>query len=265
MKTRGWIIITITTLALGLGGCGGVSLRYSASGVDKADLGAAPPQLVAVDVIDGRQFNKISLVNKNLDDDLADLRKAVRAHLAKARLVSSDKQVLPAPASVEQIEALLDDARRQGAGTVLFLRLTLANFHGQPAGFVAITNAVGMILSPVGGIGLIPIVVVNSIPANEEGAHAVVEAIAVDPKTRVILGRFEGREDYDDKVSGWSHHPAAELPDVIKKAVDKALAGLAAGARAGFPDREKKPDLQAILAPDTGVQFHPIAGKPPTR
>lgn len=260
MKANHLFGIAVLTVGISLGGCGGgVSLRYSDSGVDKVELGTGAPALAVVDMIDGREVNTAPLVNKELNKDLAALRQAVRTHLKLARLVASEKQVLPAPQTIEQVQTILNEARQRGAGAMLFLRLNLANFHGSPAGFVAVTNF-GTILAPVGGIGLLPIVVVNSIPVNEEGAHVWVEAIIVDTKTHVILGRFEGREDYDDTVAGWSHNPPDELPDAIKKAVGKALAGMAAEVRAGFPNRTKKPELNVILAPATGLQLHPALG-----
>jgi hypothetical protein len=258
-KARVWFFSVFFLVSAFLLSSCAVSLRYSSSGIDKAEFGPKPPRIVAVDLIDVRPNNTFLIVNKDLKKDIENLRKAVREHMAKAGMALSIEDVMAAPTSVEQVEEIFKTAEKQGADAVLFLRLNNINFHGQPKTFVTVVNIIGIILAPVGGIGLLPIIVVNSVPVNEEGAHAVVEAVVIEPKTRLVLGRFVGQEDYDDKVTGWSHNPPAKLPDIIKKAIQKAVAAVADSAKAGFPGRTEAADLKTILAPADTIQFHSIS------
>ncbi len=253
------IVGCLIVSAFVLSSCG-ISLKYSSSGIDKADPGPKPLRIVAVDLMDTRTNNTTPIVRQNPADDLADLRISIREHLETARIVQDKKEMAAAPESIGQIETILGAARKQGVDAVLFLRLDNASVHGQIAGFVSGTNMVAAILTPVGGIGLLPLIIVNSISVNDEGAHVVVEAVLIDPKTNVLLGRFVQREDYDDKVSGWSFSPHGAFAELVKKAVQKNIVAVADASKAGFPGRAKRTDLKAILASASLIDFHPDTG-----
>jgi len=249
------VFCCLTVFAFMLCSCAS-SLRYSSSGIDRPDFGSKPLRIVAVDLIDSRLNNMTPiLVGKNITDNLTDIRMSVREHMVNAGIVQSKEDVMAAPASVEQIEAILSTAKKQGADAVLFLRLNNGSIYKRLATFVTTTNTIAAVLIPVGGIGLLPLIIVDSIPANQEGARVVVEAMVIDPKTRVLLGHFIEKEDYEDKVSAWGSGPKGKFLDITKKAVQKALVAVADSSKAGFPGRTKKADLKAILAPADFLQL----------
>jgi len=207
-----------------------------------------------VDLIDSRPSNTSLIVRKNLSDDLTDLRTSIREHMEKAGIVQSKVDLVTAPASVEQIETILNTAKKEGTDAVLFFRLNNVFIHSQIADSVSVTEAIGIALAPVGGIGLLPFILVFSIPANEEGAHVIVEAIIICPERHVLLRHFIEREDYESKASMWSLSPSAKLSDVTKKAIQKAVVAIADSAKARFPGHTKKADIKTILAPAKTIQ-----------
>lgn len=249
------VFCCLTVFAFILCSCAS-SLRYSSTGIDRPEFGSKPLRIVAVDLIDSRQNNP-PIVHENMTDDLTEIRMSVREHMVNAGIIQSQADVVAAPASLQEIETILSTANKQGADAVLFLRLNNISIHGRVAKGVSVVFAISAGLTPVGGIGLLPLIVAASIPVNEEGAHVVVEAMLIDPKTRVLLGHFIEKEDFDDKVTAWSHDPLGKFLNITKNAIQKALVAVADSSKAGFPGRRKKVSLNTILTTADIIQFHP--------
>ncbi len=231
-------------------GCGAVSVTYSPLDFDKSALGPKPLRFITADIIDARKYSGTDLVNeKKLDHDLAELRSSVRKQLVVDGLVSSPQAVVAAPKSAADVENILTVAAREKADAALFLRMEHAGYYGQTNALVDLFYACTAACAPLVVVGIVPLCVVSVLPVNKEEASSIVETVAVDPKTRTLLGRFKGEACYSGSSSMWTHDPKGELPDVIGAAVQKALTTAASAAKDGFPGRGGKIDPQAVVKP----------------
>ena len=259
-KGKLWFIFCCFIIsAFGLCSCVSNALRYSASDIAKADFGAKLQRIAVVDLIDASTMN-ISpdldekyklLAYKNWESQVTSLRISVREHLLQAGFVNSTEEVINAPTSIEQIKTILRTAKQQGASSVMFLRinnkLTYTNLH-------MAWHETGVFLTLA---GILPGLIMNSIPKHEECAAFVLEAVLVDPKTSQLLQRVVVNESNYDKVSNFGYDSKFEFySDVFKNAVKKVVVSVVKSSREGYPDKAKRLDLSSILKPAPLMQFN---------
>lgn len=206
------------------GGCG-VSFSYSSSSAERVLTEARQQQskLVVVDLMDGRAMGKPSKLplatGQTRQNDFSYLRQAIREHAANAGLTVWDAPWPAAPGTPDEAATILKQAQQQGARAVLFLRLDNLYARGRKSTAVAIIQA----LIPL-GVGLVMVLITNSLPVNSEYSAARVRAYLVDPVSGKLLFSAAGEGVLkDDKVSAWGFSPMSEMKGVIFKAVEEAF------------------------------------------
>lgn len=228
-------------LLLASAGCN-FTVRYEVA--DVAPLVAAPANLAVVELIDGRAEQGNPLVEPNRGGyayayfaplpfyfgtpDWTDLRESVQAHVTRAVGLSPGAVPLPAPRDEEAAQALLDEAAAGGSEAVLFVRLHRASVGGSCALGVNIVR----ILAMLGGVGLAPWLIAESLPVNDEFMHGEFELLLVDPRAKAVLAQVTGRHALEDTgVTGWSHYPQRNIGPVLKQALQAGLVELASALK----------------------------------
>lgn len=217
----------------------GISLEYSTSGLARLDAGSVVA--ADVDILDGRYDRtdkpKPILEGRSAKKDFRQLRAAVHDHFVATGVVKPDVAPLAAPTSPEELESVLSRAAEQGPEILLFPCLTAASGHHREHYMRRSINGLFYAMTPFGGVGLMPILVYESLQIHDEMADACVRLLVIDSRRRELLGSFEGHGSYKGKSSYWRLNGQRRVPDVIRDAVQAALSAYESAAKAGFPDR----------------------------
>lgn len=216
----------------------GVSLEYSTSSLARLDAGG----VVAIDagIVDARSGageSKSILAGRTAAKDFRQLGAAVHAHLVATGVVPPGAKPLAAPTSPQELETVLARATDQGVEVLLLPRLTGAHGSHREHYLRRSINGLFYAMIPFGGVGLLPLLVNESLQIHDEDAYASVTLLVVDCRRRELLGSFDGAGDYKGKSSHWRLNGERRVPDVIRDAVQHALSAYASAASAGFPDR----------------------------
>lgn len=237
------------------------TVRYEVA--DVTPLVSAPPNLAVVELIDARAEQGNPLVEPNRGGyayayfaplpfyfgtpDWTDLRQSVQAHVTKAVGLSPGAVPLRAPSSEEAAQVLLDEAAAGGKEAVLFVRLHRASVGGSCALGVNIVR----ILAMLGGVGLAPLLISESLPVNDEFMHGELELLLVDPSAKTVLAQVTGRHALEDtSVVGWSHYPQRNIGPVLKQALQAGLEELASALKSPPAPRPLEPGELLRLVPE---------------
>ena len=113
---------------------------------------------------------------------------------------------------------LLDEARGRGSDIAMFLRLGGVYASNGAAKAVTIVSAMGPLS------GLLPDVIVYSLPINTEHAELRVRAYLVDTATREVLATFEERSIlHDRKTTAWGLNATRELKGLMYETMRKVF------------------------------------------
>ena len=89
-------------------------------------------------------------------------------------------------------------------------------------------------LTPIMFVGVLPLLVVASLPVNEEHVILSLTGWLVDPRTREVVARYEVSEQlHDEWVTLWTHNPKAEMPDVLAQGFERYMREAARNLRGG--------------------------------
>jgi hypothetical protein len=175
LRPRSWQIpVGSAALVAWSVGCG-VDYGYAADDYARKTA-PLPANAVVVDVLDGRPVDPLASPEDGAEA-LEEVRASVHEHLLLAGVVSARGDLAPAPRTPAEIESLLAKAASAGAPEVLFLSWRVAAVRGNLVSLAAFGYL----------IGLIPWLIVDSLPLSRHGASAVFAAFTVDPKTREVL------------------------------------------------------------------------------
>jgi len=233
-------------------GCGH-SISYSSSGAVRlaGDDASASLGLAVANIYDGRlrgaQSDLPLFTDNERTEDFTDLSESFREHVQNAGLIPEAGWMAAAPSTPEEARADLDEARSNGAKTILFTRLEGVFAEGA----LGLAPAIVMALSYL-AVGLVPMLIVYSLPLNAEYAAAQVRMFVVDTQSGAVLATFSERASLDDRsVTTWGYDAAGEAPDVLFQAVEHGLAKAVQAARTG-----SGPGAGAVTFPD-GL-FQPV-------
>jgi hypothetical protein len=197
----------------------GAPYRYSTKDVRSID-GSSSFRAMSTEVIDAEVVPKDAKY-------LAQIREAVHDHLVRTGVVAADFPLMAAPTSVQELDEVLATARAHGANQVVFVRL-----HGASAESVCTPfTTFGWIL------GVLPAIILDSVPLHKHGAFGAFEVLVVDTATREMLGRSIRVASFGKKVSAWTCSGHAVMLDMMKRAVQHSLEDVAVQAKSGWPRR----------------------------
>ncbi len=241
--------VAIVSLALlALSGCG-YTVRYTCEDVQPIVRAGEAPDLLVVDLIDGRgeqgdprtATSPAGYAYQTLfpmpyyfkDQEWGDLTASFREHVTRAGLAPPGGAVEPAPTTVEEVEAILSRAAAEERA-VAFFRLHRASVGGTAATGVLIVRVLAML----GGIGILPFLISESLPINDHLGYGAVELLLVDPVQRTAR-TFVGEHSTNDfSVVGWSHYPQTQLAPLLKGTIAATLQQAAPALRANAGDSQ---------------------------
>ncbi|MFO0553099.1 MAG: hypothetical protein U0271_32225 [Polyangiaceae bacterium] len=232
MKTPRWLqplfapaVILVAT------GCGGIDYEYNASRYAQS-VDATPGGVAIVDVADTR----VTLDAPDARaDDFEELKAAFHEHLKLSGVIGDTSQLLPTPNSKADVERILEEAAAKGGSEVVFFNWRAAGMSGY-----AVSLA---FLAGIGGIGIIPWLIVDSLPLSRHQGSSIFAAISVDPKTKEVLHISTPLGAYGEKVSAWGFAPDKIMRNVTGVNVQRCLEDAAAARKAGFPNRRAVDDI----------------------
>jgi len=221
-------------LALGAAaGCGGgISYQYDTGSVH-AIHGASSLRARATQAIDARDGGS----GRRADDELRDVRRSVDEHLVRAGVVDAPLSIVPAPSDPAAVDRILADAAQSGTPAVLFVR-----YHGAvPIGACGSTAIIGFYF------GLLPWLILDSIPFWHHGAYSVFEVVAVDPASHDVLAREMRAASFSEHVSSWGCGADGVMHDMERRALEGALEAVVAQGTQGWPRRVADPNLASTI------------------
>jgi hypothetical protein len=224
-QVLGW-----AALALSATGCG-IDYEYNAEEYARK---TAPVEkgAVVVDVIDSRP-PAIFGSPEDAAEQLDDLKLAVHEHLVLDGVVTGANQLRPTPKSADDVERILAKAEAEGAPQVMFLSWRTASLRGYAISLAGFSYLVG----------IIPWIIVDSLPISRHASDSIFAAIVVDPKTKEILHQATPLGSYGEKVNAWGYSPDSLMRDMTGRTLQRALEDVAAARKAGFPHRRSSDDL----------------------
>jgi hypothetical protein len=177
--------------------------------------------VMMADVLDARELGSSSefplIPGLARSTSLQELREATRLHARRSGLIADDGSFVAAPTDVAELAQTLAGARDAGAKVLLLVRLEDLYAEGRvsPAlifGYLAALS------------GILPAVVLYSLPLNRVYAFVRVRAYLVEPATGRVLASFVKSTTVDDKAStGWDHRPPKELPGAMFKTMEQVF------------------------------------------
>ncbi len=236
MARKGWKTVSwvgAMMLVGGLGsGCGGLSYAYDTGSIHTIE-GAGSLRAATTGAIDARDGGG----GRGEDAELRDVRRSVDEHLVRAGLASDRTSVVPAPSSPADVDRILASAAAQGDTSVLFVR-----YHGAaPAGGCGSTAALGIY------IGLVPWLILDSIPFWHHGAYSIFEVVAVDTQSHDVLARTMRVATFSEHVSAWGCGADGVMHDMERRALETALERVVDEGHQGWPHRHHPDDYASIV------------------
>lgn len=246
----------LASLALAAAGCGGLSYRYDTGSVRRI-TGTERLRAVATDALDARANGAPlppvgdAATARLRENELRDVRAAVREHLVRAGVVGESSPTLRAPTSAAEVEGALAEARAAGASEVVFVRYHRADWA--PG-----CGSVG-ILAPY--LGILPWLIIDSIPLWSHGAFGAFEVVVAQAETGEVLGRSARVAAFSEHVSAWGCGADGVMHDMMRRSLESALEDVVAQASAGWPSRSGAgPAVAAVLAPAARVESGRVVG-----
>jgi hypothetical protein len=231
----------VVLLALSFFGPGCALYRYSTDGVRVRTVAGARP--VLVEPLDARPDVASG------GGEIGEVREAVVEHFDRAAVSG---RVVAAPASPEALAAVLAEADAAGEREVIFVRWQGALSTGRNY-----TMAVG----GTALLGLVPWLVLTSVPINHHGGVAAFELVVVEPSSGEILVRVSEVGGFAEDVSTWGYDPNGIMREMMRTTVETLIDRYLAAREAGYPDRRRAADLATlILSPRVGAEDGVLSG-----
>ncbi len=225
MQAVGWAALALTAT-----GCG-INYEYNAEEYARK-TSPVEKGAVVVDVIDSRPpaiFGSPEAAAEELDD----LKEAVHEHLVLDGVVSGANQLSPTPKSAADVERIIAKAEAEGAPQVMFLSWRAASLRGYAISLAGFSYLVG----------IIPWIIVDSLPISRHASDSIFAAIVIDPKTKEILHQATPLGSYGEKVNAWGYSPDSLMRDMTGRTLQRALEDVAVARKAGFPSKRPMDDL----------------------
>lgn len=249
-------MLALFTLTAALAaGCGGISYRYGTGSV-RPIAGAESLGAIATEAMDARSDGAPwdrsgdPGVDRFIDDSLREVRQAVGEHLVRAGVVDENSPTLPAPATAADVRRVLAEARAARAASVVFVRFHRADLA--PA--CGSTAALGIY------IGLLPWLILDSIPLWSHGGVGSFEVIVASTETGEVLGRAVRTAAFAEHVSAWGCGADGVMHDMLRRSLELALEDVVAQSRSGWPRRSASPLEDVVLAPATRAEGNRVVG-----
>jgi len=244
-RVAGWLALTVATT-----GCG-IDYSYNAEEYARRTAPVEKGAMV-VDVIDSRP-RLPGADPEDAAEDLEDLKEAVHEHLTLDGIITSPNQLKATPKSPDEVERILAKAEADGAPQVMFLSWRTASFRGYAISLAGFSYLVG----------IIPWIIVDSLPISRHASDSVFAAIVIDPKTKEILHQATPLGTYGEKVNAWGFSPDSIMREMTGRTLQRALEGVAAARKAGFPNKRPMDDMgKFVMAwPENrmeGTRFHGV-------
>ncbi len=210
MRTRGMFLCMCLMISTGCSSA--IKLGYRSSGADPVP-GAesrSSERMSMVEIVDigGRLEEK----------HLRRLRLSIREHAERSGFADENTWYAPAPRDPKQLGQVLDEARARGSETAMFLQLGSVRASNGAAKVVTVVNAMGPLS------GLLPDVIVYSLPINTEHAELCVRAYLVDTETGEVLSTIEERSVlHDEKTTAWGLNAKRELKALMFETMQKVF------------------------------------------
>jgi hypothetical protein len=221
--------VLVMALGIATAGCGAsISYRYDTGSV-RAIQGAAQLRARATEAIDARDGGR----GRSADAEMRDVRRSVDEHLVRAAVVPLATAIVPAPSSPADVDRILSDAAGAGSSSVVFVR-----YHG-----ASLSGACGSTGALAFYFGLLPWLILDSIPFWHHGGYGIFEVVAVEPTTREVLGRSMRAASFSEHVSSWGCGADGVMRDMMRRALDEALQDIVEQNGQQWPHRMASPDL----------------------
>lgn len=249
-----WLVLLSSSLSLGwIVGCGGVNYQYGSDA--NAHLPAlAQSRALVPDTLDARAGGAPSdaptVEGADREEELRQVREGVRQHVQNAGLAQSSS--IPAPRSPAEVEAILQRAAQQGAQEVIFLRYLSSEYRE-----VCVSSAALAIF-----IGILPWLIIDSLPISNHGANAMFEAIVVNPAERSVLSRVGRLAAFGEAVSTWGCGGNGIMHEMMRRGMQAVLDGVAQERSQGYPRQVRVSDIGAYVtsAPAVRQEGHRLVG-----
>lgn len=222
--------LTVGVAALGLTGCG-IDYEYNADEFARKTT-MVDRNAIFVDAIDARVASAF-VDAESAQEDFTEFKDALHEHLRLAGVTSSDDQLVPAPKSAADVEAILAKAAKKGARQVVFLSWKSADMRGYAISLAGFSYLVG----------ILPWIIVDSLPISRHGANSMFSVIVVDPETKEVLTQSTPLGTYGEKVTAWGYKPDSLMRDVTGVTVQRALEEVSVAHKAGFPNKRAVKDV----------------------
>ncbi|GAB4215565.1 MAG: hypothetical protein OHK0013_41260 [Sandaracinaceae bacterium] len=161
------------------------------------------------------------------DDEIAHVRIGVRDHLVRTGLVSPSAPGFSAPRTEAELSDVLARAASMDADTMLFVRIHRA----------VPREACVAIGPPLYLFGILPGLILDSLPLNVHTGLAVFEVVAVDPRTGELLGSSIREASFGEHVSHWGCGAFGVMHDMMGRSLQAALEDVWAQRESGWPLR----------------------------
>jgi len=235
----------LVALAMGcLVGCGGVSFQY---GDGQARTVAGLQTAMVPGVVDARAGGAAnpqpSRTEVPVQRELQQVQQGTAEHLRRAGLPQNNTIV--APRNAAEVEGILQAAAQRGLSEVWFVRYQAAGF-GQACFSTAI-------LAPF--LGILPWIILDSLPINSHAGVGGFEVMAVDARSRQLLARYGALASHQEGVSAWGCGGEGLMREMLGRALQTALEGVEQQRLAGYPNRQSIRDLGTfVLTAPTAFQ-----------
>jgi hypothetical protein len=248
--SRLFVVVPLACSTLICVGCA-TSFKYDASAVKRFDLGSKPPAIMLADVMSGGGLSPSGggeLYDEDSETVYRELNLSVRQHCIASGLIAENGPFARAPETAEELRHMLDDAVANDVRAVLMIRPDHMGSSGNIPVGVKIADLFIVALMPV-GIGVIPWVIVDSLPVRTERASVGVEGVLVDPESGSVLWTSSVSEQRRRKATGWRYNPPRQIAPAFQEAVQKLLGEASLSIRDDFAGHPTDMDAATLLFP----------------
>jgi hypothetical protein len=226
----------LIALTLLLGGCV-MSHRFPTGSVTPVPAlrnvrMSVPQTLDARD--NGRPSVEPSMDGKPRRDEITEMREAVADHVSRAGV----RQVLTpgAPTNPDEMRAIMTQASQAGVEEVMFLR-----YHGAVAARRCLS------FPYLALVGVLPWVIMKSIPLSNHGANAGFEAFVVSARTGELLASSSRLAAFSERINQWTCGPEGVMHEMMRESLHAVLEDVAGERRDGYVHRLAVPDIAELV------------------
>jgi hypothetical protein len=251
LPQRPIIVPLLVCIALMCGACA-TSFKYNAKSTSPFDIGPNPPAIMLADVMPGGGLHPSAggeFYDVDSEKVYRELNRSVREHCIASGLVAERGPFAPAPATEEELRRVLDEAVMNEARAVLLIRPVHMGASGNIPLGIAITDLVFTALIPFGGVGILPVATVYSLPVLTERASARVEGVLVDPETGSVLWTSAATVQRQRKSTSWGYDPPRQIAPAFREALQQLLQEASLSIRNGFAEHPTDMDATSLLFP----------------